>query len=197
MIRSTTKLFIVVLLSVFLFSDAAMASVEGGNYDVIGALTVKVSVKGWGSKTVRTSASDLFTFDASGAFTMIDMVGTWSEIKNKFNVTLDPSHMQTYFESMLAYAGYPADVTVTSAVFTGKENVKSGAISGKISITMGVHLINENVFGTMKATINYKGSKQAAIATMQQGENPLNRSITEVLKRAVDVRNWGDVLPLQ
>jgi hypothetical protein len=145
-------------LSIIAFSSIAWSSVEG-DWDVLGKMTVKVSIKGHKAQTARTVASDAFTFDGNGQFEMIDMDGTWSQKKNKFTVYLDPETVSEYFASGLSDGiGTDVSVTVTKMVFTGTE-LKNGTIKGSFKLYMSFYIEDYDLPGKITASVSFTGRR--------------------------------------
>ena len=167
-------LFSVVLFSVISFAALSWAAVTG-SWDVTGTVKAKVSVKKAGSGSQTVGFSDQFTFDADSTFYMIDMDGTWSQSKTKFNVYLDPvdlaSYLETNIEDVLWSFGYDVDVTnvnITKNSFTGKESKVGDAISGKynLAVSFSIYFYDLGMDFTGKATLTatFRGARSLAVA---------------------------------
>ena len=150
-------------LSIFAFSSIAWSSVEG-KWDVLGKMTVKVSIKGHKAQTGKTVASDEFAFYGNGQFEMIDMEGTWTQKGKKFTVYLDPETVSEYFESVLSdELETDVSVTVTKIVFTGTE-LKNGTIKGSFKFYMSFYIEDYDLPGKITASVSFTGRRADDVA---------------------------------
>jgi hypothetical protein len=177
----------IVSLSIIAFSGIAWCSVEG-NWDVVGKITVKVSIKGHGSQTARTTGPDEFTFYSDGQFEMIDMDGSWTQKKQKFIVYLDPTSVEDYYASGLSEEiGSDVSVTVTKITFTGTEQ-KNGTIKGTVKLSMNFYIEDYDLSGKISATINYAGTRSEGYTSSikERAASQLDGSLLDVVKEELN-----------
>jgi hypothetical protein len=177
----------IVTFSMVAFSSFAWASVEG-TWDVQGKMTVKVSIKGYGSNTEKTDFSDEFTFHDDGAFDMIDMSGSWSQKKKGFVVNLDPDDVSQYFEDGLSdEIGTDVTVEVTKVSFTGTEQ-KNGTIKGTIKFNMILYIDEYDITGKVAVTTTFKGtrSEDMGILSVKEKESSQSGSVLDVIEEEVN-----------
>src|SRR3990172_8305573 len=134
------------LILLVMLSSPAWSSVVG-MWDIVGTVTVKVSIKGLGSDSGRGPFVDEFVFNPDGTFDMVDMSGSWSQSGSGFIIELDPLEIEMYFEDGLAAGGLDADVTVISTSFKGKESKDGSAIKGKFGMIMDIYIYNLGASG--------------------------------------------------
>lgn len=176
----------IVLLSIFAFSGFVWASVEG-SWNVQGNATVKVSIKGYKSETVREAFEDEFTFYNNGYFEMIDIDGIWSQNKKKFTVTLDPADVADYFSYMLSEE-LESDVyvEVTKMSLTGTEQ-KNGTIKGKMKFNMTFYIEDYDLSGKIITTTNFTGIRLVNILSNKGTEhNQMPISAFDIIKEQFD-----------
>ena len=166
----------IVTFSIVAFSGFAWASVEG-TWDVQGKMTVKVSIKGYGSHTEKTDFSDEFTFDDDGTFDMTDMSGSWSQKKKSFVVKLDPDDISQYFEDAISdEIGTDVTVEVTKISFTGTEQ-KNGTIKGTLKINMKLYVDDYDFLtGKVAVTTTFKGTRAEDVGTLSVKEKEAYQS---------------------
>jgi hypothetical protein len=169
----------IVTFSIVAFSSFAWASVEG-TWDVQGKMTVKFSIKGYGSHTEKSDFSDEFTFEGDGAFDMIDMSGDWSQKKKSFVVKLDSDDISQYFEDAISdEIGTDVTVEVTKISFTGTEQ-KNGTINGTLKINMKLYVDDYDFLDllTGKATVTttFKGTRAEDVGTLSVKEKEAYQS---------------------
>ena len=177
----------IVTFSIVAFSSFAWASVEG-TWDVQGKMTVKVSIKGYGSQTQKTNFSDEFTFDGDGAFDMTDMSGSWSQKKKSFVVKLDPEDISQYFEDSLSNEiGTDVTVEVKKISFTGTEQ-KNGTIKGTLKINMILYIDEYDITGKVAVTTTFKGTRVEDVGTLsvKEKESSQSGSVFDVIEEEVN-----------
>ena len=178
----------IVTFSIVAFSSFAWASVEG-TWDVQGKMTVKVSIKGYGSHTEKPDFSDEFTFDGGGAFDMTDIAGTWSQKKKSFVVKLDPEDISQYFEDAISdEIGTDVTVEVTKISFTGTEQ-KNGTIKGTLKINMKLYVDDYDFLtGKVAVTTTFKGTRaeDAGILSVKEKESIQSGSVFDVIEEEVN-----------
>ena len=178
----------IVTFSIVAFSSFAWASVEG-TWDVQGKMTVKFSIKGYGSHTEKTDFSDEFTFDGGGAFDMTDMSGSWIQKKKSFVVKLDPDDISQYFEDAISDE-IERDVTVevTKISFTGTEQ-KNGTIKGTLKINMKLYVDDYDFLtGKVAVTTTFKGTRaeDAVISSAKEKESIQSGSFLGVIEEELN-----------
>ena len=178
----------IVTFSIVAFSSFAWASVEG-TWDVQGKMTVKVSIKGYGSQTQKADFSDEFTFDGDRAFDMTDIEGTWSQKKKSFVVKLDPEDISQYFEAAISDE-LDTDVTaeVTKISFTGTEQ-KNGTIKGTLKINMKLYVDDYDFLtGKVAVTTTFKGTRAgiASLSSVKEKESSQSGSVFDVIEEEVN-----------
>ena len=177
----------IVTFSIIAFSSFAWASVEG-TWDVQGKMTVKFSIKGYGSHTEKTDFSDEFTFDDGGAFDMTDMSGSWSQKKKSFVVKLDPEDISQYFEDAISNE-LDTDVTVevTKISFTGTEQ-KNGSIKGTLKINMKLYIVEYDITGKVAVTTTFKGTRAEVAGTLlvKEKESSQSGSVFDVIEEELN-----------
>ncbi len=178
----------IVTFSIVAFSSFAWASVEG-TWDVQGKMTVKFSIKGYGSHTEKSDFSDEFTFDSDGAFDMTDMSGSWSQKKKSFVVKLDPEDISHYFEDAISDE-IETDVTVevTKISFTGTEQ-KNGSIKGTLKINMKLYVDDYDFLtGKVAVTTTFKGTRaeDASISSVKEKESSQSGSVFGVIEEELN-----------
>jgi hypothetical protein len=178
----------IVTFSIVAFSSFAWASVEG-TWDVQGKMTVKVSVKGYGSQTQKTDFSDELTFDGGGAFDMTDMSGSWSQKKKSFVVKLDPEDISQYFEDAISDE-LDTDVTVevTKISFTGTEQ-KNGSIKGTLKINMKLYVDDYDFLtGKVAVTTTFKGTRaeDTGMSSVKEKESSQSGSVFDVIEEELN-----------
>ena len=177
----------IVTFSIVAFSSFAWASVEG-TWDVQGKMTVKFSIKGYGSHTEKTDFSDEFTFDDGGAFDMTDMSGSWSQKKKSFVVKLDPEDISQYFEDAISNE-LDTDVTVevTKISFTGTEQ-KNGSIKGTLKINMKLYIVEYDITGKVAVTTTFKGTRAEVAGTLlvKEKESSQSGSVFDVIEEELN-----------
>jgi hypothetical protein len=177
----------IVTFSLVAFSGFAWASVEG-TWDVQGKMTVKVSIKGYGSNTEKTDFSDEFTFHDDGAFDMIDMSGSWSQKKKSFVVNLDPDDVSQYFEDGLSdEIGTDVTVEVTKISFTGTEQ-KNGTIKGTIKFNMILYIDEYDITGKVAVTTTFKGTRaeDTGISSAKEKEAAPSGSVLDAIEEGMN-----------
>jgi hypothetical protein len=177
----------IVTFSIVAFSSFAWASVEG-TWDVQGTMTVKVSIKGYGSQTQKADFSDEFTFDGDAAFDMTDMSGSWSQKKKSFVVNLDPDDVSQYFEDGLSdEIGTDVTVEVTKISFTGTEQ-KNGTIKGTIKINMILYIDEYDINGKVAVTTTFKGTRAevAGTSSVKEKEAYQSGSVLDVIEEELN-----------
>ena len=177
----------IVTFSIVAFSSFAWASVEG-TWDVQGKMTVKVSIKGYGSQTQKTDFSDELTFDGGGAFDMTDMSGSWSQKKKSFVVKLDPDDISQYFEDAISdEIGTDVTVEVTKISFTGTEQ-KNGTIKGTLKINMILYIDEYDITGKVAVTTTFKGTRVEDVGTLsvKEKESSQSGSVFDVIEEEVN-----------
>lgn len=178
----------IVTFSIVAFSSFAWASVEG-TWDVQGKMTVKVSVKGYGSHTEKADFSDELTFDDGGAFDMTDMSGSWSQKKKSFVVNLDTEDISQYFEDAISdEIGTDVTVEVTKISFTGTEQ-KNGTIKGTIKINMILYIDDYDFFtGKVAVTTTFKGTRadDAGTLSVKEKEDYQSGSVLDVIEEELN-----------
>ena len=178
----------IVTFSIVAFSSFAWASVEG-TWDVQGKMTVKVSIKGYGSHTEKTDFSDEFTFDGDGAFDMTDMSGSWSQKKKSFVVNLDPDDISQYFEDAISdEIGTDVTVEVTKISFTGTEQ-KNGTIKGTLKINMKLYVDDYDFLtGKVAVTTTFKGTRaeDAGTLSVKEKEAYQSGSVLDVIEEELN-----------
>ncbi|MFA4918555.1 MAG: hypothetical protein WC581_04805 [Thermodesulfovibrionales bacterium] len=178
----------IVTFSIVAFSSFAWASVEG-TWDVQGKMTVKFSIKGYGSHTEKSDFSDEFTFDSDGAFDMMDMSGSWSQKKKSFVVKLDPEDISHYFEDAISDE-IETDVTVevTKISFTGTEQ-KNGSIKGTLKINMKLYVDDYDFLtGKVAVTTTFKGTRAevTGISSVKEKEASQSGSVLDVIEEELN-----------
>jgi hypothetical protein len=183
------KFFVVSVLFFALigFSGVAWSSVIG-TWDVNGTMTVKVSIKGFGSQTEKTAFLDEFTFNPNNNFEMIDFAGTWSQKKNKFTVFLDANKISDYFEDAISdEVETDVDIEVTKISFSGQEQ-RNGTIKGSFTMNMKLYVYDEDCEcdrkGTLKITGKFTGTRSAQSLTL--GEKEPIENIDSILDLTVN-----------
>jgi hypothetical protein len=184
----------IVAFSIVAFSSFAWASVEG-TWDVQGKMTVKVSIKGFGSQTQTDYFSDEFTFAGAGAgpFDMTDMSGAWSQKKKSFTVNLDPEDISQYFEDSISNElgdefGSDVNVEVTKISFKGTEQ-KNGTIKGTIKINMKLYIEDYYfITGKITATSTFKGTRAEIVGTssVKEKEPSQSGSVFDVIEEELN-----------
>jgi hypothetical protein len=177
----------IVTFSIVAFSSFAWASVEG-TWDVQGKMTVKVSIKGYGSQTQKADFSDEFTFDGDGAFDMTDMSGSWSQKKKSFVVNLDPDDVSQYFEDGLSdEIGTDVTVEVTKISFTGTEQ-KNGTIKGTIKFNMILYIDDYDITGKVAVTTTFKGTRSydMSISSAKEKEATPSLSVLDAIEEGMN-----------
>jgi len=177
----------IVIFSFVAFSSFAWASVEG-TWDVQGTMTVKVSIKGYGSQTVKTPFSDEFTFYGDGTFDMTDISGTWSQNKKKFTVNLDTEDVSQYFEDDLSdEIGTDVTVEVTKISFTGTEQ-KNGTIKGTFKFNMVLYIDDYDITGKVVVTAPFKGTRSydTGISSAKEKEATPSGSVLDAIEEEVN-----------
>jgi len=164
----------VLFFSIILFSGVAWSSVIG-TWDVNGTMTVKVSIKGFGSQTEKTAFLDEFTFNPNNNFEMIDFAGTWTQKKNKFTVFLDANKISDYFEDAISdEVETDVDIEVTKISFSGQEQ-KNGTIKGIFTMNMKLYVYDEDCEcdrkGTLKVSGKFTGSRSAQSLTLDEKDS--------------------------
>ena len=145
--------------NVKLFGKAIPKVSMEGAWDVQGKMTIKVSIKGYGSETQRTSFADEFIFDGNGDFSMIDMDGTWIQNGSSFIVSLDPKSVSDYFADNLSdEIGSDVSVEVTQMSFIGKKQ-KNGTIKGTIKLNLTFNIDDYDISGNVSVSTSYKGTQ--------------------------------------
>jgi hypothetical protein len=182
----------IVIFSIIAFSSFAWASVEG-TWDVQGKMTVKFSIKGYGSHTEKADFSDEFTFDGDGAFDMMDMSGDWSQKKKSFVVKLDPEDITQYFEDAISdEIGTDVTVEVTKISFTGTEQ-KNGTIKGTLKINMKLYVDGNDFLdfftGKASVTTTFKGTRAEDVGTLSVKEKDAYQSGSALDVIAEEVNN--------
>ena len=177
----------IVTFSIIAFSSFAWASVEG-TWDVQGKMTVKFSIKGYGSHTEKTDFSDEFTFDGDGTFDMTDMSGSWIQKKKSFVVKLDPEDISQYFEDAISNE-LDTDVTVevTKISFTGTEQ-KNGSIKGTLKINMKLYIVEYDITGKVAVTTTFKGTRAEVAGTLlvKEKESSQSGSVFDVIEEELN-----------
>jgi hypothetical protein len=178
----------IVTFSIIAFSSFAWASVEG-TWDVQGKMTVKFSIKGYGSHAEKTDFSDEFIFDDDGAFDMTDIAGTWSQKKKSFVVKLDPDDISQYFEDAISDE-IERDVTVevTKISFTGTEQ-KNETIKGTLKINMKLYVDDYDFLtGKVAVTTTFKGTRaeDAGILSVKEKESIQSGSVFDVIEEELN-----------
>jgi hypothetical protein len=181
----------IVTFSIVAFSSFAWASVEG-TWDVQGKMTVKFSIKGFGSHTERSDFSDEFSFDAYGAFDMTDISGSWSQKKKSFVIKLDPEDIRQHFEDAISdEIGPDVTVEVTKISFKGTEQ-KNGTIKGTLKINMKLS-VDDNDFldfvtGKAAVTITFKGTRaeDAGALSVKENEASQSGSVLDVIEEELN-----------
>jgi hypothetical protein len=178
----------IVTFSIIAFSSFAWASVEG-TWDVLGKMTVKVSIKGYGSQTEKTDFSDEFTFDGDGAFHMTDISGSWSQKNKSFVVKLDPEDISQYVEDAISdEIGTDVTVEVTKISFTGTEQ-KNGNIKGTLKINMILYIDDDDFLtGKVVVTTTFKGTRaeDTGISSAKETESSRSGSIFDVIEEELN-----------
>ena len=178
----------IVTFSIVAFSGFAWASVEG-TWDVQGKMTVKVSIKGYGSQTQKADFSDELTFDGGGAFDMTDMSGSWSQKKKSFVVKLDPDDISQYFEDAISdEIGTDVTVEVTKISFTGTEQ-KNGSIKGTLKINIKLYVDDYDFLtGKIAVTTTFKGTRveDAGTLSAKEKESSPSGSVLDVIEEEVN-----------
>jgi hypothetical protein len=183
----------IVAFSIVAFSSFAWASVEG-TWDVQGKMTVKVSIKGYGSHAEKFDFSDEFAFSGSGdgAFDMTDISGSWSQKKKSFVVILDPEDISQYFEDAISdEIGTDVTVEVIKITLTGTEQ-KNGTIKGTLKIKMKLYVDGNDFldFFTGKAavTATFKGTRTEDVDTLsvKEKESSQSGSVFDVIEEEVN-----------
>jgi hypothetical protein len=177
----------IVTFSIVAFSSFAWASVEG-TWDVLGTMTVKVSIKGYGSQTVKTPFSDEFTFYGDETFDMTDSSGTWSQKMKKFTVNLDPGDISQYFEDDLSdEIGTDVTVEVTKISFTGTEQ-KNGTIKGTFKFNMVLYIDDYDITGKVVVTAPFKGTRSydSSISSAKEKEAYQSGSALDVIEEELN-----------
>jgi hypothetical protein len=166
----------IVTFSIIAFSSFAWASVEG-TWDVEGKMTVKVSIKGYGSQTEKSDFSDEFTFDGDGAFHMTDISGSWSQKNKSFEVKLDPEDISQYVEDTISdEIGTDVTVEVIKISFTGTEQ-KNGTIKGTLKINMILYIDDYDFLtGKVAVTTTFKGTRAEVASTSSVKEKESSQS---------------------
>ena len=146
--------------------------------DVEGLMTAKVKVKG---KTATTKSYEqmLFVFNPNGTFNLskdtTNILGTWKQKKNNFNVYFSLSNVQPYFDSVeneiYAEQGLTVNIYATSVVLKGKEN-KDGTIKGTLTAKATVYYIDYNMKGNMSISYPFTGTQQvSSMSSVNQQDN--------------------------
>jgi len=178
----------IVTFSIVAFSSFAWASVEG-TWDVQGKMTVKFSIKGYGSHTEKTDFSDEFTFDGGGAFDMTDMSGSWIQKKKSFVVKLDPDDISQYFEDAISdEIEHDVTVEVTKISFTGTEQ-KNGTIKGTLKINMKIYVDDYDFLtGKVTVTTTFKGTRadDAGALSVKENEAYQSGSVFDVIEEELN-----------
>lgn len=142
-----------------------------GIWDVKGKMTIKVSVKGYGSETQRTSFTDEFIFDGDGDFEMIDMDGTWSQNGSSFIVSLDPESVADYFADNLSdEIGADVSVDVMQMSFIGKKQ-KNGTIKGTMKLNLTFYIDDYDISGNVSVSSSYTGIQTSTQSISSMEEN--------------------------
>ena len=155
------KCLITLLTITFLFSlyNVVWSSVEG-IWDINGKTTVTMKIKGYGTEKETTYFEDEFIFYNDNTFEMIDMEGTWSQERRKFNVYIDPADLEGYFEDNLEYMlDTDVDVYITNYAFSGSENKTSSKIKGKMKMKMSLYIDEYDIEGTINVNTTFTGYK--------------------------------------
>jgi hypothetical protein len=177
----------IVTFSIVTFSSFAWASVEGA-WDVQGKMTVKVSIKGYGSQTQTTGFSDEFTFDGDGSFDMTDMSGAWSQKNKSFVVNLDPEDVSQYFEDSISdEIGTGVTVEVIKISFKGTEQ-KNGTIKGTFKMNMILYIDEYDITGKITATSTFKGTRAEIlnISSIKEKGSSQSGSVLDVIEEELN-----------
>lgn len=164
----------VLLVALLSISAPALAAVEG-SWSVGGRAGVTVKVQGSRAQSSHQYASDLFTFYPGGAFTMVDVSGTWTQTRSQFTVTLNAADIEALYEQMFADQGYTVDVTVTSLVLKGRETPSGERLRGKMTMRLGLYIYYAGLPGKVKASYTFTGSR------LSPGPAPLAESTPSAL----------------
>jgi hypothetical protein len=164
----------VLFFAVIGFSGVAWSSVVG-TWDAYGTMTVKVSVKGYGSHTEKVNFEDDFIFHANNYFEIIDFAGAWSQKGKKFTVLLDADEIGDYFSDNLSdEVGTDVYVEVTKAAFSGQEQ-RNGTIKGSFTMNMKLYVYDEDCEcerkGTLKVSGKFTGSRSAQALTLDEKDS--------------------------
>ena len=165
---------VIVVLSIITVSKPVWSSVVG-MWDIVGKVTIKASLEGFGSNSVRGSYEDEFLFNADGTFEMIDMTGSWSPSEKGFIIELDPLDVETYIKDSLSSEGLNADVTLISASFTGKESKNGSTIKGKFTMQLDIYVHNPGVPGRVSVKASFKGLRASGAGIGQDDHSGSSR----------------------
>jgi hypothetical protein len=174
------------------FDDAKVSSLLNSNvlksYDIQGKETVKISIKGHKSQTVKVAFSDEFTFYDDGYFAMTDMDGTWSQKKSKFAINLNPVSVSQYFaDNLSAELDSDVFVAVTKITFTGTEQ-KNGNVKGSFKIYMTFYIEDYDLSGKITVSGSFKGTpQQFSTASIKEKKfSQSSNSILDVIEEEVN-----------
>jgi hypothetical protein len=124
--------FVILLLSIFVFSNLAAASVHGTwNVESIEKTILKIG----NAKPVTEfeNIPDVWRFGDDNSFASTFFSGTWTQKGSSFTITVAPEQVRIFIEGKFLAEGMPASATIKKLRIYGSEK-KDQTIKGKYEI---------------------------------------------------------------